>query len=114
LRRTSGTPRPRDGISTAYAPRRTVLDKILVDAADQAGAEVRERFTVDEIVVEDGVVVGIRGHDEAGQSVFERSRRDRRRRANSQLAKAVPMEQLTKRCWYAPSTRTGAACRPRA
>ncbi len=55
-----------DGISTAYAPRRTVLDKILVDAAASAGAEVRERFTVDEVVVEDGAVVGIRGHDEGG------------------------------------------------
>ena len=29
-----------EGISTAYAPRRTVLDKILVDAARPAGAEV--------------------------------------------------------------------------
>src|SRR6266446_6987277 len=37
----SGTPRPVDGTSTAYAPRRTVLDKILVDAAAEAGAEVR-------------------------------------------------------------------------
>ena len=60
----TGTPRPADGISTAYAPRRTVLDKILVDAAADAGAEVRERFTVDEVVIEDGTVVGIRGRDE--------------------------------------------------
>ena len=85
-----GTPRPSDGISVGYAPRRTVLDKILVDAAVQAGAEVRERFTVDEIVVEDGVVVGIRGHDEGGRSVVERAgvviAADGR---NSQLAKAV-------------------------
>ena len=50
-----------------YAPRRTVLDKILVDAAADAGAEVRERFTVEEIVVEDGAVVGIRGHGEGGE-----------------------------------------------
>jgi hypothetical protein len=28
-------------ITVAYAPRRTVVDKILVDAADHAGAEVR-------------------------------------------------------------------------
>src|SRR5215470_5305984 len=28
----AGTPRSADGIATAYAPRRTVLDKILVDA----------------------------------------------------------------------------------
>src|SRR5664279_859987 len=40
-----GTPRPQDGSSTAYAPRRTILDKILLDAAADAGAEVRERFT---------------------------------------------------------------------
>src|SRR5258706_9748193 len=58
----AGTPRPSDGIATGYAPRRTVLDKILVDAADHAGAEVREHFTVDEVVIEDGTVVGIRGH----------------------------------------------------
>src|SRR4051794_23394503 len=41
----------------SYAPRRTILDKILVDAARRAGAEVREHFTVEEIVIEDGVVV---------------------------------------------------------
>jgi flavin-dependent dehydrogenase len=85
-----GAPRPSDGTSVGYAPRRTILDKILVDAAVEAGAEVRERFTVDEIVVEDGVVVGIRGHDEGGSSVIERARvviaADGR---NSQLAKAV-------------------------
>ena len=32
----------------AYCPRRTVLDKLLVDAAAEAGAEVRESFGVDE------------------------------------------------------------------
>ena len=70
----TGTPRPCDGISTAYAPRRTILDKVLVDAAVSAGAEVRERFTVEDIVVEDGVVVGVRGHAPGGQSVLERAR----------------------------------------
>jgi flavin-dependent dehydrogenase len=29
-----------------FCPRRTVLDKLLVDAAVQAGAELREEFTV--------------------------------------------------------------------
>ena len=47
---------------TAYCPRRTVLDKLLVDAAAEAGAEVREGFTVEEVVVDDGTVTGIRGH----------------------------------------------------
>ena len=46
----AGTPPPRDGVgSIAYAPRRTVLDKILVDAAARAGVEVREQFTVEDI-----------------------------------------------------------------
>ncbi len=70
----AGTPRPQDGMSAAYAPRRTILDKILVDAAARAGAEVRERFTMEELLVEDGSVVGIRGHDEGGRSVDERAR----------------------------------------
>lgn len=58
----------------SYCPRRTVLDKLLVDAAREAGAEVREGFTVDEIVSEGGSVVGIRGHSKAGGSVTERAR----------------------------------------
>jgi flavin-dependent dehydrogenase len=57
----------------AYCPRRTILDKLLVDAAAEAGAQVREGFTVDEIVVEDGRVVGVRGHSKAGAAVTERA-----------------------------------------
>ena len=46
----------------AYAPRRTVLDKLLVDAAAEAGAELREGFTVEGLLIEGGRVTGIRGH----------------------------------------------------
>jgi len=70
----SGRPRPVDGNALAIAPRRTVLDQILVDAAARAGAEVRERFTVDEVLIEDGAVVGIRGHADGGSEVVERAR----------------------------------------
>ncbi|MHA6618234.1 NAD(P)/FAD-dependent oxidoreductase [Pseudonocardia sp. DLS-67] len=59
---------------TAYAPRRTVLDTVLVEAAVAAGAEVRERFTVSEILVEDGRVVGVRGQGGGGRDVVERAR----------------------------------------
>jgi 2-polyprenyl-6-methoxyphenol hydroxylase-like FAD-dependent oxidoreductase len=69
----SGTPRPTGGGSVAYAPRRTVLDAIRVDAARRAGAEVRERFTVEEIFVEDGEHVGLRGHEHGGRTVVERA-----------------------------------------
>ncbi len=58
----------------AYAPRRTALDELLVEAASQAGAEVRQGFTVESLVVEDGRVCGIRGHEKGGATVTERAR----------------------------------------
>jgi 2-polyprenyl-6-methoxyphenol hydroxylase-like FAD-dependent oxidoreductase len=58
----------------AYGPRRTVLDKLLVDAASQAGAEVREGFTVQEVLTQDGHVTGVRGHGRRGGTVTERAR----------------------------------------
>ncbi len=48
----SGSPQPIDGIAHGYCPRRTVLDQLLVDAAVEAGAELREGFTVDEILAD--------------------------------------------------------------
>jgi 2-polyprenyl-6-methoxyphenol hydroxylase-like FAD-dependent oxidoreductase len=70
----SGSPRPANGTAKAYGPRRTVLDALLVDAAAAAGAELRERFTVEEVVVEDGRVTGVRGHSKGGATVTERAR----------------------------------------
>jgi len=58
----SGTTRPADGHTTAYAPRRTVLDEILIDAAVSAGATVWQGFNVDGLVFDHGTVRGIRGH----------------------------------------------------
>jgi 2-polyprenyl-6-methoxyphenol hydroxylase-like FAD-dependent oxidoreductase len=52
----------------AYCPRRTVLDAVLVEAAVAAGAELRDGFTVEEVLVADGRVTGIRGHGEHGAS----------------------------------------------
>ncbi|GAA2805572.1 NAD(P)/FAD-dependent oxidoreductase [Saccharopolyspora taberi] len=58
----SGFADPIDGLTEAYAPRRTVLDKILVDAARDAGAEVIEDFAVEELVFDEhGRAAGIRG-----------------------------------------------------
>jgi 2-polyprenyl-6-methoxyphenol hydroxylase-like FAD-dependent oxidoreductase len=62
-----------DGSPVTYCPRRTRLDKILVDAAAGAGVEMREGFTVEDIVVEDGRVTGIRGHGKDGTTVTERA-----------------------------------------
>ena len=49
------------GADAVYSPRRTVLDSILLDAAREAGAEVRESFIVQELLEEGGRVAGIRG-----------------------------------------------------
>lgn len=70
----AGRPAPADGVNAGYGPRRTILDKLLVDAAAESGAEVRERFSVDEILIEDGRVTGIRGHAFGGDPVVERAR----------------------------------------
>jgi flavin-dependent dehydrogenase len=64
----------RDGASPAYGPRRYVLDQILVEAAAEAGAEVRQGFSVQEILFEEGRVVGIRGREKGGREVIERAR----------------------------------------
>ena len=47
---------------------------MLVEAAAEAGAEVRQGFNVSEVLVEDGRVVGIRGRDAGGATVTERAR----------------------------------------
>jgi flavin-dependent dehydrogenase len=67
----TGSPPPVDGIAEIYAPRRTVLDKILVDAAAAAGAELREGFRVQEILIDGDRVVGIRGRAADGSTVTE-------------------------------------------
>lgn len=85
----AGTPGPEDE-PVAYAPRRTVLDQVLVEAAADAGAEVRQGFTVEDVVVDDGRVVGIRGHEHGGRDVTEHASvvvgADGR---NSRIARAV-------------------------
>ncbi|HUF83874.1 MAG TPA: NAD(P)/FAD-dependent oxidoreductase [Acidimicrobiia bacterium] len=90
----TGSPRAVDGIAAARAPRRTVLDKLLVDAAAASGVEVREGFTVEDVLAEDGIVVGIRGHGAGGSTVEERARvvigADGH---NSRVARAVQAEQ---------------------
>jgi flavin-dependent dehydrogenase len=68
-----GTPPAIDGVAAGYCPRRIILDKILVDAAVEAGAELREAFTVQELLWEEGSVVGLRGRTTGGRVVEERT-----------------------------------------
>ena len=61
------------GVEVMCSPRRTLLDRVLVDAARVAGAEVRENFTVEEILGA-GQVTGIRGQEKGAPSVTEQAR----------------------------------------
>ncbi|MGE3073631.1 MAG: NAD(P)/FAD-dependent oxidoreductase [Dehalococcoidia bacterium] len=63
---------PQDGI--AFCPRRYLLDAILVDAAKDAGAEVRTAFKVDEVLMDGDRVTGIRGHGRDEMPVEESAR----------------------------------------
>jgi flavin-dependent dehydrogenase len=59
--------KPRDGVPALFAPRRTVLDRVLVDAAVAAGASVRHRVRLADLVrgaggrVEGAVLLDDRG-----------------------------------------------------
>jgi 2-polyprenyl-6-methoxyphenol hydroxylase-like FAD-dependent oxidoreductase len=63
-----------NGGGGGFCPRRTVLDKLLVDAAVEAGAEIREGFTVETLLWDAERVTGIRGHNHTRATVEERAR----------------------------------------
>ncbi len=80
-----------DGVALYYGPRRSALDKVMVDAAVEAGAELRQGFTVDDFVVEGDRLAGIRGRSSRRASLVTEQARvtigaDGR---NSRLARAV-------------------------
>ena len=62
-----------DGLPWAYGPRRTTLDKVLVDAAAASGADVRDGFHADEYIVDGAAVVGVRGRGADGRQMEERA-----------------------------------------
>jgi 2-polyprenyl-6-methoxyphenol hydroxylase-like FAD-dependent oxidoreductase len=61
--------RARDGVDALYAPRRTVLDSLLSDAAREAGAQVAHRCAVQGLLSDaTGRVRGVRFVDSLGRS----------------------------------------------
>ena len=55
---------PRFGVDALYAPRRALLDRVLVDAAANSGAEVRYGVRVEDLIVDDqGRVRGVAAVD---------------------------------------------------
>jgi len=95
-----------NGVALGYGPRRAALDRVLVDAAAEAGVEVRDGFTIDAFVAEGERIAGIRGHDgRGGVSATEHATvvvgADGR---NSRLARAVGASTSVSVapviCWY--------------
>jgi flavin-dependent dehydrogenase len=64
---TGSVPRSADGLPCLLCPRRTVLDKILVDAAVESGAELREGFAVRELRFDGERVTGLVGTTRSGR-----------------------------------------------
>ena len=66
--------KPDHGVDCLFAPRRTILDPLLVDAARAAGAEVRHGIALSELqFAPSGRVIGASLRDQTGASMFVRS-----------------------------------------
>ena len=63
-----------EGVETAYAPRRFLLDHILVKGAVSAGADLREKCSVEEILIEGGQVRGVKCKSDSGSRFEEKAR----------------------------------------
>jgi 2-polyprenyl-6-methoxyphenol hydroxylase-like FAD-dependent oxidoreductase len=62
---------PAGDVDEAYAPRRYVLDSLLLDAAREAGAEFRPRCSVEGPILDGAQVSGVRYTDATGSEVVE-------------------------------------------
>ncbi|MGZ6695293.1 MAG: NAD(P)/FAD-dependent oxidoreductase [Solirubrobacteraceae bacterium] len=113
-----------DGVPAGLGPRRSRLDRMLAEAAAAAGAEVRDRLVVDDVLERDGRVAGIRGREVgSGRPVVERARvvvgADGRGSTLARLVGApVRVLEPTVSCWYfsywggVPSTGLEIVLRP--
>jgi flavin-dependent dehydrogenase len=93
------------GVPLGIGPRRTVLDKILVDAAVAAGAELREAFVVTGLLTDGDRVTGITGHTNGGPIISERARiavgADGKHSSIARFVQAsLYLEQPSLTCWY--------------
>ena len=95
-----------DGAPLGYGPRRRAIDQVLLDAAVEAGADLRTGFAVQDYIGDGERIIGIRGREAAGRTLVTEHApvtigADGR---NSRLARTVgaPMyeEQPPLTCWY--------------
>jgi flavin-dependent dehydrogenase len=63
------TVKPSHGVDALYAPHPDVLDPLLLQAAREAGAEVLDDLSVDDLLTSNGRVMGVGGHTFDGTEV---------------------------------------------
>jgi flavin-dependent dehydrogenase len=90
-----------DGVPLGLGPRRSAVDQVLVEAAVEAGAELRDGYAVQEFLTDGDRIVGIRGRDGSSERAHVVVGADGR---NSSLARAVQAPEReavpTLTCWY--------------
>jgi 2-polyprenyl-6-methoxyphenol hydroxylase-like FAD-dependent oxidoreductase len=94
-----------NGVPAALGPRRTVLDSILLNAAAEAGAEIRQGCVVDILLIENERVVGIEAHELNGKRFSESAKivigADGKHSKIAQLVNAPTYKVVPSlTCWY--------------
>jgi flavin-dependent dehydrogenase len=95
-----------DGVPWGIGPRRGVLDRMLLEAAVDAGVEVMDEIAIEDVLVEDGRVTGVRGQSARnGRPLRVRARltvgADGRHSRIAQAVRAPVYEQVAPlTCWY--------------
>lgn len=87
------------------APRRTILDKLLVDAAIETGVEFRENCTLNELIWKDGTVTGIKFTEKSGKQENATGRiiigADGKNSVVARMVKAETYNEVdSATCWY--------------
>lgn len=91
--------KPSPGVTALYAPRRTVLDRVIADGAREAGAEIRFGATVTDLLRDGPTVTGVVGRN--GTTTF-RARADL-------VVGADGIHSAIARLVDAPTTRAGSS-----
>jgi flavin-dependent dehydrogenase len=90
-----------EGIAWGYGPRRAILDKILVDAAMAAGAELRDGVAVESLLTDGERVVGVRTAGSAPITARLTIGADGKHSRVAEVVKAPAYESVpTLACWY--------------
>ena len=100
-----GTDLEADGVALGYGPRRSVLDQVLVEAAVEAGAELRMAVSVEGFTTDGDRITGIRCRTSGGVQSVESATlivgADGRRSRLAHFVGAPEYESYpTAACWY--------------